>query len=166
MSQDHAHPGPTVKTVPGAPFRADHDADMSLAAALIAARLADCEPCRKRLTAQVLKGDQLVLAGLAASLPPLPPHDIREGTRPIYPVLRSRSGFMIRGIISAMPRRARADLLADAVDYWTAKMPSAETDDPEPTDASSLVIDLPAPAGQEEFPHGIVEIRRMPRSAR
>lgn len=164
MSQDHTHPGPMVTGVPGAPFMADHDADMSLAAALIAARLADCEPCQKKLSARVLKGDQLVLAGLAASLPPMPPHDIREGTSTIYPVLRSRSGSMILGIIGAMPRPARADLLADAVDYWVAKMPLEETGTPEQADASSVVIDLPAPAGPEEFPNGIVEFRRMPRS--
>lgn len=136
MSQDHTHPGPTVTTVPGATFGADHDADMSVVALLIAARIADCNPCEKKLTARILKGDQLVLAGLAASLPPLPPHDIRVGTSTVYPLLRSRSGSMILGIIGAMPQSARADLLADTVDYWSGKMPRR-------ADASSVVIELP-----------------------
>lgn len=144
----HDHPGPRFSAVTGASFETDHDADMGMAAALLAARLAACEPCQKRLTTQILKGDLLVLAALAANLPPTPPPGVRSGTRTIYPVLSSGSGLLILGVIGAMPRHERADLLADAIDHWTALAPSldAAAASPDQADPSRVIIDLTLPA--------------------
>lgn len=158
----HDHPGPTVTPVPGTPFTAEHDADMSLAAAMIAARLANCETCQERLTGQALRGDLLMLAALAASLPHNPPHQLRQGTSVLYPLLRSRSGFMILGVLGAMTRNHRADVLADSVEYWSGKMPSMTGTAPSGrADYSSVTVDLPVPADPESFPDGVVTIRRM-----
>ncbi|MDH6522091.1 hypothetical protein [Streptomyces sp. SAI-090] len=144
----HDHPGPRFSTLAGAAFETDHDADMSKAAALLAARLAACEPCQKRLTTQILKGDLLVLAALAANLPPIPPPGVRSGTRTIYPVLSTGSGVLILGIIGAMPRRERADLLADAIDHWADLAPTldAAAASPEQADPSRVIIDLGLPS--------------------
>lgn len=132
----------------GAPFETDHDADMSKAAALLAARLAACEPCEKRLTTQILKDNLLVLAALAANLPPIPPPGVRSGTRTIYPVMSTGSGVLILGIIGAMPRRERADLLADAIDHWADLAPTldAAAASPDQADPSRVIIDLSLPS--------------------
>ncbi|WP_327359550.1 hypothetical protein [Streptomyces sp. NBC_01304] len=134
---------------------------MSVAAELIAARLAGCAACQKKLSGLVMRGDKLVLAALAASLPHNPPQELREGTKVMYPALRTRSGFMIFGLIHAMPRRHRADVLADAVEYWVSKIPSAEAGTSDRAAGHGMSIELPAPAGPEAFPDGVVEIRRM-----
>ncbi len=156
----HNHPGPRFSTVSGAAFETDHDADMSKAAALLAARLAACEPCQKRLTTQILKGDLLVLAALAANLPPIPPPGVRSGTRTIYPVLSTGSGLLIHGIIGAMPRHERADLLADAIDHWADLAPSldAAAASPDQADPSRVIIDLSLPA---EPPHAEGDLPRI-----
>ncbi|MFJ8637247.1 hypothetical protein [Streptomyces sp. NPDC093568] len=145
----HVHPAPTLIPVSGTPFGVPGTADMSAAAAAIAAGQADCEWCLASAMAMMMLGDSLVLAVLAASLPLVPNEGFSPVTHVLWSEVQPHANHPYTYVfVDRLTAAHRQNLLDDLVDIWTRVVPHLGGGGRTLTgpDLTSLIIDLtPAP---------------------
>ncbi|MEU2380337.1 hypothetical protein [Streptomyces misionensis] len=122
----HTHtPLPDLSALPLVPHGSWRVLDLDLAARLVAACRARCQPCQQTLITKVVKEDRATLAALAGAVyGALPAVGVAasDPTRQWAPVARTAmqagKGDEAFAAVDAMDEAAAAALLNDALDHW------------------------------------------------
>ncbi|MFD4555259.1 hypothetical protein ACFWP5_13230 [Streptomyces sp. NPDC058469] len=122
----HTHtPLPDLSALPLVPHGSWRVLDLDLAARLVAACRAGCQPCQQTLIPKVVKEDRATLAALAGAVygaVPTVGFAASDPTRQWAPLARTAmqagTGDEAFAAVEAMDETAAAALLDDALDHW------------------------------------------------
>lgn len=148
----HDHRGPELVLLPGINFGVGRVAELSMASRLVAAAHAGCLPCQDSLIDQVLDGDRLVIAQMAAwvyGAVPVAGFLATPTTQRFAELAReaidAEDGRPLLALVEGLQDTDLEDLLNDTLDLWAVAAPALMG-----TGGAAAPDDSDAPTGAEQ----------------